>query len=266
MNVPSKCSVKEANDRSLTRVVLLGASNLSLSWPRIMDQLNSRFREPLDVITAHGMGRSYVCDDSGFAWNRLPGIMHSEIWDSRVPRFDNSATFGLLTDFGNDLLYGREPEEIAAAAAECIRRLRSWDPTASIVMTRPPVESVNTLGWLRFCVSRFVLFPFSALTLPLVKAKTIELDERLQQVASELQVPIYQPHAHWYGVDPIHVKWRYQTDAFAAMMNLWGVECDKVTRSTNRKRPTPALRWWFGREKRKPQPSVCDGGTSVFAY
>ena len=47
-----------------TRVVLLGASNLTLAWPRIMDQLQARFSAPLDIYTANGMGRSYVCDRS----------------------------------------------------------------------------------------------------------------------------------------------------------------------------------------------------------
>lgn len=253
--------------KTRSRVILLGASNLTLAWPRIMDQLQSRFAAPLDVYTANGMGRSYVCDRSGFAVRQLPGILCSGIWDalpSATP--EQTQSVAILTDFGNDLLYGREPSDLVAAAEECIARLRNWDNNCHIVMTRPPVDSVNTLGWLRFTFSRFVLFPRSQLTLDGVRTKTLDLDRGLQEVAARLNVPIYQPHADWYGLDPIHVRWKYQSTAFGEMMNLWPIPKQTLPLSGNRSRPTASIRWVFGKQREVPQPSIASTKTNVFAY
>ncbi len=250
-----------------TRVVLLGASNLTLAWPRIMDQMQSRFAAPLDIYTANGMGRSYVCDRSGFALRQLPGILSCGIWDALpTTATKDTQSVAILTDFGNDLLYGRSPTELFVAAEECINRLRRWDESCHIVMTRPPVDSVDTLGWLRFTFSRFVLFPLSKLTLPGVKAKTLELDKGLQEVASRLNVPIYQPQANWYGLDPIHVRWKYQSAAFGEMMDLWPVPKQALSRSGNRSRPKAASRWVLGKQREADQPSIASAGTNVFAY
>lgn len=250
-----------------TDVVLLGASNLTLAWPRIMDQLQSRFASPLRIYTANGMGRSYVCERSGFALRQLPGILSCGLWDSLpATAVENTQSVAMLTDFGNDLLYGREPTELIRAAEDCITRLRSWDEKCQVVMTRPPVDSVNTLGWMRFTFSRFVLFPLSKLTLSAVKAKTLELDQGLQEVAARFGIPIYKPQANWYGLDPIHVRWKYQSTAFGEMMDLWPVLSQKSSPSGNRSRPKAAIRWTFGRERQAAQPTISSNGTSVFAY
>ncbi len=250
-----------------TRIVLLGASNLALAWPRIMDQLQSRFAAPLDIYTANGMGRSYVCDRSGFALRQLPGILRSGIWDALpVAGPQKTQSVAILTDFGNDLLYGRKPTEIVAAAEECITRLRRWDENCQVVMTRPPVDSVNTLGWLRFTFSRFVLFPLSKLTLAGVKTQTLDLDQGLQEVATRLNIPVYQPHADWYGLDPIHVRRKHRSTAFGEMMNLWPVPKQALSCSENRSRPTAAIRWVFGKQRETTQPSITSTNTNVFAY
>ena len=249
-----------------TRVVLLGASNLTLAWPRIMDQLQARFSAPLDIYTANGMGRSYVCDRSGFVFRQLPGILVSSLWDALPTPERDSSPVGLLTDFGNDLLYGREPLEIAAAAEECIHRLRSWDQNCQLVITRPPAASVESLSWLRFVLARFALFPMSRLTLDGVKSKTLELDQRLQEVAAKLDVPIHQSQTDWYGVDPIHVRRKHQSQAFGEMMDLWPTQADTPSYADNRSRPTAVVRWVWGREREAAQPSIASASTSVFAY
>lgn len=251
---------------SRNHVVLLGASNLTLAWPRIVDQLQSRFVDPVDIYTANGMGRSYVCDRSGFALRQLPGILCSGIWDALPAPNNDRSSVGLLTDFGNDLLYGREPQEIVSAAEECINRLRSWDQNCRFVVTRPPVESVESLGWLRFVLARFALFPKSTLTLDGVKSKTLELDQGLQEVAARLDAAIYQPPADWYGIDPIHVRRKHQSKAFGQMMDLWPTQADTSSFADNRSRPKAAIRWVFGKQRDVAQPSISSAAMSVFAY
>ncbi len=250
-------------------VILLGASNLTLAWPRIMRQLASRTSRAVNVLTAHGMGRSYVNARSGFAFRQLPGILHCPLWDQLDEcSVDECVPCALITDLGNDLVYGRSPQDVAESTKESITRIRRWAPNAEVVVTRPPVVSVERLGFLRFVGFRTALFPKCGLSLEDVKRHTVELDERVAEIADEEGVPASKPADHWYGWDPIHYRFRHQSEAFGAMMNQWPSLNELVTTSIgpSHPRPTAAKRWLFGREKQTAQPVVTRGETRVFAY
>lgn len=255
-----------------TKVVLLGASNLSLGWPRLADQVASAVTSPLRVYTAYGMGRSYCGERSGFACWQLPGILKSGIWDAlESVESDNSDCYALITDLGNDLVYGKSPQEVVDAANECVARLRRWNSDCRIVMTRPPTASVETVGRFRFGVCRWILFPKCPLSLPEVKAATVELDGRLVELANDLQVRISEPLLDWYGLDPIHVKRRYQTTAFSRMIQHWQSEHTptppaSAIRPNFRRRPQAEMKWAWGRQKFVDQPSVNQPAVQVFAY
>jgi len=259
-------SGQQDTETTFDHVVLLGASNLSLAWPRIMDVLAEKFATPLHVTTAHGMGRSYVCDTSGFAFRRPPGILVSDLWTNLTNAETPQNTFALITDLGNDLLYGRSVEEIIEGAAECIRRLRSWNPDCQIVITRPPVESVENLGRFRFWISKLVLFPFSNLRLPDVQTATLELDRRVCELARLTHANVVQPSGDWYGLDPIHVKRFWQLEAFRMILGGWAYEDRQLDIPVPRNRPSPAKRWVLGREKAKTQPCLSVNEVTVSAY
>lgn len=264
------------------RAVLLGASNLTLAWPRIMRLLQSRFTGPLDIYTAQGLGRSYVCARSSMGLRQLPGILTSELWQA-LPSAEEqpTQTVGLLTDFGNDLLYGRRPEDIVQAAQTVVQRLREQFPECHLVVTRPPLHSVQTLGAWRFTISRTVLFPLSRLSLQDIKDMTQQLDAGLCQLAENQQLPLFQPRGEWYGIDPIHVRYPFQETAFAEMMALWPDmsvppesptegAADNQTPAADQlasgRRPTPGLRWLMGKPRRVIQPVVCSDRVRVHAW
>ncbi|MEZ6127882.1 MAG: SGNH/GDSL hydrolase family protein [Planctomycetaceae bacterium] len=252
---------------SRTSVILLGASNLTLSWPRIMSLLQTRFSGMLDVYTAQGMGRSYVCDRSVFGVRHLPGILVSDLWSALTTSIGaGQQSFGLLTDFGNDLVYGRQPDEIIQAADECLRRISRLDPNCHMVVAGPPLESVLSLDWLRFTVSRLLLFPRSRLLLDDIQAKTRDLDQGIREVAQRWNASLLEPKLDWYGSDPIHYRWRYQATAFDEMMKLWpGVSSGPAGRIL-KSRPTPAMRWVFGKERRVVQPVLVSDRVRVHAW
>ncbi len=251
------------------RIVMLGASNLTLAWPRIVDLLRSSFADPVEIYTAHGMGRSYCGVRSGFGIRQLPGILRSELWNALpLHNKDSPQPAALITDLGNDLVYGRSPQQVADAAVESIKRLRSWNSSCGIVMTRPPIDSLNGLGSLRFFICKTALFPFSGLKLKAIQAAAGELDKRIVDIANQFSVALSRPDPSWYGLDPIHVKWNHQTLAFSKIMDLWELKktgAEQPGGSLN-SRPTAQTRWVFGREKRTPQPVLTEDKTSVFAY
>ena len=248
--------------------VLLGASNLTLAWPRLISLVCERFADPVHVYTAHGMGRSYLLERTGFAVGKLPGILRCGIWDALPSIDDNVTPCALVTDLGNDLVYGCEPAEVVAAAEESVQRLRSWNPRCHIVLTGPPVEAVRQLGRLRFLMFRSVLFPFSRLTLESVRQKTLELDEGIALLAEKYSLHVVRPQLDWYGLDPIHVRRRSQQRAFAEMLDPWITHgcADSAWSRAAASRPTAELRWVLGAERKTQQPSSSGDGVTVFAY
>lgn len=256
-----------------TKVVVLGASNLSLGWPRLVRQLSSSLDGPLDVYTAHGMGRSYCGERSGFVFWQLPGILSCGIWEALAATQTHDVALAVLTDLGNDLVYGKSPEQVADAARESILRLREWNPECRIVMTRPPVDAVNKVGWLRFIICRLILFPKCPLNLAEAKVATAELAERLIQLADEMKVEFFTPPAEWYGLDPIHVRRKFQSAAFQKMIDHWRVSHSSADTSATSKsaaptirRPKPQSGWVFGRKRLVDQPAVSADQFNVFAY
>ncbi|MGB4740140.1 MAG: hypothetical protein WBH50_18220 [Fuerstiella sp.] len=271
---PELSTTDDARPNGTQRVILLGASNITLAWPRIMALIQSGFSRSVEVYTAHGMGRSYCAERSGFAFRQLPGILRSDLWNV-LPQGNNNdpPPTALITDLGNDLVYGSSPEEVAAATVETVERIRSWNSECRIAMTRPPVHSVNTLGSIRFMVCKAALFPFSGLRLPAVKTATLELDRKIVELADRLSIPLTATNSDWYGLDPIHVKRSRQTEAFSKYFDPWSLPENNDSNPPHRRplngltfRPTARLRWVWGTEKQTQQPVLTDGGFSVFAF
>ena len=239
------------------RIVLLGASNLTLGWPQLMREVFARYSEPLKVLTAHGMGRSYIAE-SGFGWRTAPGILECGLCDTLSRKPVQRPLNALITDLGNDIVYGRTAEAVANAAGEVIDRLRLVSPDAHIVLTRPPRDSVESLSEMRFRIFRTLLFPICSLSLVEIVNATTELDERLQELRTRTGVAIVEQPGAWFGFDPIHIRRRWRRYAFSQMAEEWpdGTLIENVRRDVPHRRPTMAERKVCGRLRSVEQPSV----------
>lgn len=263
-----KANRHKAHHHKLQRrtMIILGASNVSLAWSEIVSLAVQSSPLPIDLVTAHGMGRAYVTASSGFAFRRLPGILHSELWNAASNLNHDQAASALITDLGNDLLYGRRVAEVTEGAIQCIQRIRECSPNADVVLTAPPLESVLSLSSMRFRFFKNVLFPFSPLDLQSVKKKTQQLFDNVQQIAVDQRVKLYEPPISMFGFDPIHVRRRFRKTVFRNIMELW----DQPPRGTfKRKRfpkAVPCQRWMVGKEQRTKQPVIDTDPLRVFAY
>lgn len=265
-----------------TRVILLGASNLVLGWPQLTQQLQTMITGPMDVYAACGMGRSYV-SWSGFGIRRLPGIQDCGLWKQLAAVTENSPEPSshsqagielpvrvLVTDIGNDLVYGRTPEETINAVRNSLDQIRSRFPQSRITVTELPLESVNDLGALRFRITRSLLFAGCRLTLPDVKSLAVELNQRLVELCDRYRIPTVKPQPVWYGLDPIHVLKKFRLEAFGQYFGAWGPEDHRTSveaRTIVRLgRPTAELRQVWGRERIVPQPSISAGQIQVYGF
>lgn len=243
-------------------VIVLGASNISLGWKQLSQIVTARFPERMSILTAHGFGRAWI-DTSQFALRQLPGIMGCGLWE-HLETTHTAPVAALITDLGNDLVYGRDPSAVMSAVTLGIQRIRQASPNCRIVVTRPPVASVQTLGATRYRVFRTLIFPFCRLSLHEIRERTLELDQRIQDLHD---VTIEFPAANWYGLDPIHVRRRNRSTAFERMLQSWPVRTSMNRQaSTALSRPVATTRWVAGIHRRTPQPSVRSPNVEVFAW
>ncbi|MCA9267996.1 MAG: hypothetical protein KDA41_05970, partial [Planctomycetales bacterium] len=123
------------------RLVLLGASNLARGVVSAVDAARAVWGEPLDVMAALGHGRSYG-RKSCVLGRSLTGVAQCALWDELAAR-PRLPTAAVVTDVGNDILYGVSNKKILDWVARCLSRLASAD--ARVVLTGLPIASLAAL-------------------------------------------------------------------------------------------------------------------------
>jgi hypothetical protein len=166
------------------------------------------------VLAALGHGRSYGIP-SKVLFRTLPGILQSGLWD-QLAYLAPVPTRALITDVGNDILYGCSSAEIVAWVRECVERLQRI--TQDIVITDLPVANIERLSRARFVVFRSMLFPSCRLTLRQVAKATEEVSEGLSALAKARGLHFFSFKPEWYGFDPIHIRPHLWTAAWQEIL------------------------------------------------
>jgi hypothetical protein len=200
----------------------------------------------------------------------LPGIVECGLWDA-LRRRPAAPTAALLTDIGNDLLYGFPVVDIADWVERCLDRLQKAG--ARVVMTRLPLERLHTLPQAKFFLLRTLFFPGSRLRLVTVRERALDLDLRLSALARNRGVSLVEHNADWYGFDPIHIKMRHWAQAWRTMLAPWTPDTaipELAPPSFHRwlavRFLPPEVRWFFGYEQRRAQPSGRLAGGTVLSF
>jgi hypothetical protein len=204
-------------DRQPTlRAVLLGASNLRISLPLVLDRVRRRAGGPVEALAACGHGRSYGTWSRFLFVRHLPGIAGCGLWreiQGRPPL----PTLALITDAGNDLLYGARVEEIAGWVELCLDRLAAQGKT-EIVMTLLPLGRLERLSGPQVRLAAALLFPGRPAPWPALLDRARELDERLRRIGGDRGARLVEPAASWYGIDPIHLRRRVRREAWTHIL------------------------------------------------
>jgi hypothetical protein len=156
--------------------VALGASNLTLGFETVLATARSAWGNDVEVMAALGYGRSYGAA-STIAMRTLPGILQSGLW-SELTRLPERPTRALITDVGNDILYGEAPAQILAWVEEAADRLRPH--AEEVALTDLPVENIRRLSPAAFLFFRSLFFPPCRL-------RRHEVFERVEQVNAGLE-------------------------------------------------------------------------------
>ena len=249
----------------VSRVVLLGASNLTRGISTVVGMSRVVVGVPCEFLIAMGHGRSYG-RSSTVLGRTLPGITECGLWPALGK--GSGPVHALITDVGNDVIYGAAVDTIVGWVSACIDRLRAADATT--VVSLPPMASIEKLTPWRFRIAMSLLFPGRRMSLPEAVQRCRELSEGLLALAAHDGVTVVEPEARWYGLDPIHPRRRHMANAWRQGLGAWdtsGSSRPTVTPSPARwarlRTLTPEQWWLLGRKMGRPQPSgrLGDGST-----
>jgi len=218
-----------------SRVVLVGASNLTRSISTAVETALLALGRPLEFMVAMGHGRSFGMESSVLG-RKISGIFSCGLWHD-LAAASPRPTFALVTDVGNDILYGATVQQIVDWVEACLDRLEA--ASAETVMTEIPIGSVERLTPWQFRVIRRLFFPFNRLPMNEVVAAARQLNERLRRVAESRKIPLIPVENAWFGFDPIHIRRRYWSDAWDQIVRQWSLAAP-VARG-----PRGSLRRWL---------------------
>lgn len=250
-----------------SRVILLGASNLSLGISSVVRSILQTVPAPVEFFIADGFGRSYG-QTSRVMSRTLPGILDCDLWDDVAESHwaGPLPTFALITDIGNDIAYGVAPAQIFEWIKECVHRLTGWN--SKIVMTGLPIGSLNRLSPTHFAIVRRILFPSLRMTVEAVQSRAEVIDHSLRKLANDVGFPVVDAAPSWYGLDPIHLGRRYWFEYWSRVLANWINSDEEGTSAStiNKLRADPFLwcylwtRWpnyrrFLGSPHRRTQPS-----------
>jgi hypothetical protein len=231
------------------RVILLGASNLTRGISTVVRLAQAAVSQPAEFLIACGHGRSYGMDSTVLG-RTLPGIAPCGLWHA-LRDLPPGPTRVLVTDVGNDLLYGARPEQIAGWVGACLAQLPR-DETR-ITMTGLPLAALATLQPWRFALLSRVFFPLHAIRFADLRCDALELNDRLQQLAARHDATWIEPHGDWYGFDPIHIRMKVWEAAWEKILKNW---FDAVT-SQQQLLPRGIAPWWQLKRMRPAQWRMC---------
>jgi hypothetical protein len=181
---------------------VLGASNVTLGLSAVLSTARAAWGQDVEVLAALGYGRSYG-SPSTIAFRNLPGILQSGLWQD-LAALPAAPTHGLITDIGNDILYGSSPEQILGWVEEAAERLLVFTPDVAI--TDLPVESIRRLTPSTFLFFRTLFFPPCRLSRNDVLTRVYAVNEGVVRLAERRGLRLTPLRREWYHFDPIHLR------------------------------------------------------------
>lgn len=250
----------------VARVVALGASNLTRGFHTVVGTARSVWGPDIEILAALGHGRSYGAS-SQFIIRTLPGILKSGLWNE-LERLPGKPTRGLITDVGNDILYGFSVERTLGWVEETLVRLKRL--TDDIVLTDLPLETVRRMSNGKFVAFRTALVPSCRLPLAHVIERAEQVNQGLAVLAHTYGARFFHLDPSWYGFDPIHIKpslWRPAWQQILGVHPQAKSSRGSTIESVKLYFMCPQRRWLFGREQITQQSgTVLRSGGKVWLY
>ncbi|MBS0299309.1 MAG: hypothetical protein JSR32_05165 [Proteobacteria bacterium] len=220
------------------RLILLGASNLTLSLRLVIDLMQQRIGAPSEVLAAVGHGRAYGIFSQA-VWRGLPGIADCGLWQ-RLAALELRPAYALLTDIGNDIVYGLMPEQVLQSVERCIEPLQRQ--SAQIVVTGLPMASIESLSERRYTFFRNLFYPSCRLSWHETISRAWAVHAGLADMAVRRKFTLYEQEPRWFGWDGIHVNYWQRAAYYRAIVQRFSDLGGKPALQEGRRRFFPAWR------------------------
>ena len=211
-------------------LILLGASNLSRGCFALSRYMKARLcPRPVEVLIASGPGRGYHTSGGLLNVNYTP-ICSSDIFEVAQKKSESGCRIvALVTDMGNDIMYGVSAEQLIATIQQVFDRLRSMN--AEIFYTTLPVAFEKGVHPIWFYILRSLLLPFSRVSYDKATAGIIAVNQFLKKCGTE-NCYLVSGMDRYLGYDEIHYGWFRAHSAWShlarVMLSTLGVETAKA--------------------------------------
>jgi hypothetical protein len=248
------------------RVVALGASNLTRGFHTVVSTARASWGPDVEVLAALGHGRAYGVR-SRFIVRTLPGILESGLWRELEAR-PHLPTRALVTDVGNDIVFGSSAGQILEWIAEAMDRLARTG--ADIVVTGLPVAGIRAVSEAKFRLLRAIFFPSCRIPLVQVQETAERVNAGLAELSATRGARFLKPKPEWYGFDPIHIRPSCWRPAWREILGGEPGGREVVTSRLEGLRfylSPPERRWICGVEQFTAQPGVTlPSGGRIWTY
>lgn len=247
----------------IRRVVALGASNLTRGFQTVVSSARASWGPHVEVVAALGHGRAYG-SESHFLFRTLPAILASGLW-SHLDTAPPAPTRALVTDVGNEILYGIPVADILARVDEALARLARH--TDDVVLAGLPLASIRRVSPIRYRVFRSIFAPSCTLPLEVAAERAGQVNEGLALLASARGARLFDLKPSWYGIDPIHIRPAFWREAWSEILGVDRAGSRSAAESLRLYAMRPERQWLFGLERVTPQTGAgLAAGGRVWLY
>ncbi|CAI2719525.1 hypothetical protein [Nitrospina watsonii] len=192
--------------------VLLGASNLARGYSALSHYLTRNLApQPVRILAAMGPGRGYGCR-GGMLNISYPPIVDSPLFQrARKQAESGSRVVALVTDIGNDLLYGMDPDHLVATLEEVFQRL--FDLNARIFVTSLPVFFEQEVSPMVYHSIRALLYPKSSVSQEHAVNGVRRMNSYLKE-SKDPRVRVVPPLDEYLGWDHVHYSLLRSTEVW----------------------------------------------------
>jgi hypothetical protein len=231
------------------------------------------------MYAARGCGRSYGLDAGVFGFS-TPGHSRSGLFEAvekEARSREKTEVFALLTDVGNDILYGPGVERIAAWVEEIAGRLLRLG--ARIGVTSLPVASVEAIPAWKYRLLRPLYYPFHPMRQEEATRQVRQLQERIEHLGEEKGIKVLPVERSWYRFDHFHLRRSARRHVFSTwldqLLEQQGGSAPPATAGAPRLSPSrlalryhlPAEYFLFRRPRRRPQLGMeLAPGARLYSY
>jgi hypothetical protein len=226
--------------------ILLGASNLARGFQALSDCLVSSLApNRVEILNAMGPGRGY-CAEGGIFNIRYPAIGASGILDSICAEGETPhKVIALITDIGNDIMYGVAASEITACLSVLLKQFSALD--ADVFLQPIPIDLSEDVSESQFRLLKSIFYPHSAIDYEQAREAVFAVNDFLRTNAGE-RVHLLPSGKEFMGIDKIHYSvfqshkaWSGVAHEMLRVLNVpevpkisWGSACNSILANMGR--------------------------------